>query len=104
MLIYCINKDFFHKNFSFMYDFSEISLNIICMQHNADKHSSCNLYVYILENITVYNNVSNTSDDVLEAAPSCYDYHIIKMTTQKSGVSICAHRPFEDMMLKSANC
>ena len=33
---------FFHKNFSVMYDFSEISLNIRCMQNNADKHSSLN--------------------------------------------------------------
>ena len=36
----CMNKDFFHKHFSFMYDFSKISLNIRCMQHDADKHSS----------------------------------------------------------------
>ena len=32
-------------NFSFMYGFSEISLNIICMQHSADKHSSYDIYV-----------------------------------------------------------
>ena len=40
----CINKDFFHKKFSVMYDFSEISINIICMQQNADKHSSFLLF------------------------------------------------------------
>ena len=36
----CINKDFFHTDFSFIYDFSEISLSIIYAWHNADKHSS----------------------------------------------------------------